>query len=99
VAYHAACAGAAVLLIDRSLPASGVTGDSFAWVRGPSARAAIDGSTPLRRAALEDWGRLEREVPGVLVRWSGSLAWGEEARSHDDMLGADERLVDADRGA
>jgi glycine/D-amino acid oxidase-like deaminating enzyme len=96
VAYHAACAGAAVLLIDRSLPASGVTGDSFAWVRGPSARAAIDGSTPLRRTALEDWTRLERDVPGVLVRWSGSLAWGEEARSHDDMLGADERLVDAD---
>jgi hypothetical protein len=24
------------------------------------------------------------------------LAWGEEARSHDDMLGADERLADAD---
>ena len=96
VAYHAASAGASVLLIDRSLPASGVTGDSFAWVRGPSARDAIDGSTPLRRTALEDWARLERDVPGVLVRWSGSLAWGEEARSHDDMLGADERLVDAD---
>jgi glycine/D-amino acid oxidase-like deaminating enzyme len=93
VAYHAACAGAAVLLIDRSVPASGVTGDSFAWVRGPSARAAIDGSTPLRRTALEDWARLERDVPRVLVRWSGSLAWGEEAPSHDDMLGADERLV------
>jgi glycine/D-amino acid oxidase-like deaminating enzyme len=73
-----------------------VTGDSFAWVRGPSAQAAIDGSTPLRRTALEDWARLERDVPGVRVRWSGSLAWGEEARSHDDMLGADGRLVDAD---
>ena len=35
-------------------------------------------------------------MPGVRVRWSGSLAWGEEAQSHDDMLGADERLVDAD---
>jgi glycine/D-amino acid oxidase-like deaminating enzyme len=96
VAYHAACAGAAVLLIDRSLPASGVTGDSFAWVRGPSAGDAIDGSTPLRRTALEDWARLEREVPGVLVRWSGSLAWGEEALSETDKLGADERLADAD---
>jgi glycine/D-amino acid oxidase-like deaminating enzyme len=74
VAYHAARAGAAVLLIDRSLPASGVTGDSFAWVRGPSAPDARDGSTPLRRTALEDWARLERAVPGVLVRWSGSLA-------------------------
>ena len=96
VAYHAACAGAAVVLIDRSLPASGVTGDSFAWVRGRSARPAVDGSTPLRRTALEDWARLERDVPGVHLRRSGSLAWGEEARSHDDMLEADERIVGAD---
>ena len=96
MAYHAACAGAAVLLIDRSLPASGVTGDSFAWVRGPSAGNAMDGSTPLRRTALEGWARLEREVPDVLVRWSGSLAWGEEALSETDRLGADERLADAD---
>ena len=73
VAYHAARAGASVLLIDRSRPGSGVTGDSFAWVRGPTAR---DGSTPLRRTALEDWARLERDVPGVVVRWCGSLAWG-----------------------
>jgi glycine/D-amino acid oxidase-like deaminating enzyme len=92
VAYHAARAGAAVLLIDRSLPASGVTRDSFAWVRGP---VAADGSAPLRRTALDDWARLERDVPGLQVRWSGSLAWGEEARSHDP-LGADERLVGAD---
>ena len=96
VAYHAARAGAAVLLIDRSRPASGVTGDSFAWVRGPSAENARDGSTPLRRTALEDWARLEREVPGVVVRWSGSLAWGEEALSETDKLGADERLAGAD---
>lgn len=40
--------------------------------------------------------RLEREVPGVHVRWSGSLAWGEEALSETDKLGADERLADAD---
>jgi glycine/D-amino acid oxidase-like deaminating enzyme len=96
VAYHVARAGAAVLLIDRSQPASGVTRDSFAWVRGASARPAVDGSAPLRRTALEDWARLERDVPGVQVQWSGSLAWGEEARSHDDMLGADERIVDLD---
>jgi hypothetical protein len=53
----------------------------------------MDGSTPLRRTALEDWARLEHEVPGVLVRWSGSLAWGEEALSETDKLGADERLA------
>ena len=74
VAYHAARDGASVVLVDRSRPASGVTGDSFAWIRG------------------EDWARLEREVAGVSVDWSGSLAWGEDA----EPLGPDDRLVDAD---
>jgi glycine/D-amino acid oxidase-like deaminating enzyme len=34
VAYHAARDGASVVLVDRSPPASGVTGESFAWIRG-----------------------------------------------------------------
>jgi glycine/D-amino acid oxidase-like deaminating enzyme len=53
VAYHAARGGAAVVLLDRREPASGVTGDSFAWIGGPGGE--VDGSTPLRHAALDDW--------------------------------------------
>jgi glycine/D-amino acid oxidase-like deaminating enzyme len=90
VAYHCARRGAAVVLLDRREPASGVTGDSFAWIRGPGGE--VDGSTPLRRAALDDWARLERDVPAVRVRWSGSLTWGEKVGE----LGSDARLVDAD---
>lgn len=93
VAYHAAVAGADVVVLDASLPASGVTGASFAWIGGPGGRDAVDGSTPLRRAALENWSRLEREVPGVQVRWSGSLAWGEDALQDLDALGPDELVV------
>jgi glycine/D-amino acid oxidase-like deaminating enzyme len=74
VAYHAARDGASVVLVDRSRPASGVTGESFAWLRG------------------EDWARLEREIDGISVSWSGSLAWGEGT----EPLGPDDRLVDAD---
>ena len=33
VAYHAARLGAAVTVVDKALPGSGVTGDSFAWIR------------------------------------------------------------------
>jgi len=51
VAHHAARAGVSVLLIDRSRPASGVTGDSFAWVRGASAQAAMDGKAQLSCSA------------------------------------------------
>ena len=94
VAYHAARSGAAVVLLDRSVPASGVTGDSFAWIGGPCGE--VDGSTPLRRAAPDDWARLEREVPGIRVRWTGSLTWGEQTRSDMGELGSDERLVEAD---
>jgi glycine/D-amino acid oxidase-like deaminating enzyme len=95
VAYHAARAGAEVVLLERSLPASGVTGDSFAWIGGPGGRDAVDGSTPLRRTALDDYRRLERELPEVQVRWSGSFAWGKDALSDIDALGPDEQLVDS----
>jgi glycine/D-amino acid oxidase-like deaminating enzyme len=82
------------MLLDRREPASGVTGDSFAWIGGPGGEA--DGSTPLRRAALDDWARLERDVPGIRVRWSGSLTWGEQPLSAMGELGPGERLVEAD---
>jgi len=95
VAFHAASAGAAVVLLDAALPASGVTGESFAWIGGPGGRDAVDGSTPLRLTALEDYRRLERELPDVRVRWSGSVAWGEDALLDLGNLGPQERLVDA----
>jgi glycine/D-amino acid oxidase-like deaminating enzyme len=94
VAYHAARRGAAVVLLDRREPASGVTGDSFAWIRGPGGE--VDGSTPLRQALLDDWARLERDVPGIRVRWSGSLTWGGQTPSHVGELGSNARLVEAD---
>jgi len=94
VAYHAAASGAHVVLLDASLPASGVTGASFAWIGGPGGRDAVDGSTPLRQAALENWSCLEREVPDVQVHWTGSLAWGEGALHDLAALGPDERVVD-----
>jgi glycine/D-amino acid oxidase-like deaminating enzyme len=93
VAFHAARRGAAVVLVDRSRPASGVTGDSFAWIGG-RARGS-DGSTALRQAALDDWARLERDAPGIEVGRTGSLSWGP-AFSDGYRPGPDERFVDAD---
>ncbi len=73
VAYHLARLGAAVTLIDRAQPGSGVTGASFAWIgasgEGPAAIAT------LRASALREYRRLEVELPGLRVRWTGSLAW------------------------
>ncbi len=78
VAYRAARAGAEVVLLDKSLPASGVTADSFAWIGGPRSTDPPDPSTPLRCRVLADYRRLAEEVPGVRVRWRGALIWGGE---------------------
>jgi glycine/D-amino acid oxidase-like deaminating enzyme len=95
VAYELALAGAAVTLVDKSLPASGVTGTSFAWIGGPSGTDIPDGSWPLRCGALEAYRRLQRQVPGVQVRGTGSLAWDEHGPTKDRSLGPDEHLLDA----
>lgn len=78
VTYEVARAGADVVLLDRSVPGSGVTGSSFAWIGRPRAGDEADASTPLRQLVLGAYRRLEREVPGVRVRWHGSLHWGQD---------------------
>ena len=78
VAYFASRAGAQVVVVDTSLPASGVTGTAFAWISGPKAGSAVTAATPLREAALEEFYRLERDVPGVRVRWHGAVSWDQD---------------------
>jgi len=95
VAYHAARLGADVTVVDRALPASGVTGSSFAWIGasgvGPGPVAA------LRRSATREYRRLEAELPGVRVRWTGSLEWPPPApvgAAGELALDEDQAVVD-----
>ncbi|MBV9577981.1 MAG: FAD-binding oxidoreductase [Chloroflexi bacterium] len=77
VAYHLARQGVAVTLIDQApVVAHGVTRDSFAWISGTGGEWR-GGAEDLRDAVLTDYHRLEAEVPGVAVRWTGSLSWGD----------------------
>lgn len=91
VAYHAARAGAVVTLVDAGQPGAGVTADSFAWIgtagvrTGPAAR--------LRVTAPEEYHRLEAELPGLPVTWSGSLTWGLADSAPEP--GPGEKIVDA----
>ncbi len=64
VAYHLARGGADVVLLDRSLPGAGATGDSFAWIGRGTAGAAPE-QLLLRRNVFEDYLRLERELAGM----------------------------------
>lgn len=75
VAYHLACRGASVTLVEAALPGAGVTASSFAWIGAsgvPPGPAAA-----LRRAAADEYRRLEQELSGVRVRWCGSLCWAD----------------------
>ena len=78
-AYHLARAGVAVTLVDTAPgPASGVTGGSFAWI-GNRGGGWPDRARDLPASVLDDFRRLEAEVPGFSVRWTGSLAWAPGA--------------------
>ncbi|MEU6657844.1 FAD-dependent oxidoreductase [Streptomyces sp. NPDC046821] len=75
VAYHLARRGVPVTLLERApVPAAGVTGDSFGWVRGSGGRWP-GGARHLREYVLADFRRLEAELPHVAVRRTGSLSW------------------------
>ncbi|RAJ57398.1 YD repeat-containing protein [Streptomyces sp. Amel2xB2] len=74
VAYHAARAGAAVTLVDAGRPGAGVTAGSFAWIGASGLRTGP--AAALRATAAQEYRRLEAELPGLPVTWSGSLSWG-----------------------
>ena len=101
LAYHLASAGSAVTIVERSYPASGVTGRSFAWIN------VVHGNTPevarLRDPAIADYRRLERELNGALaVDWNGALSWSGNPADSEQLVaehaawGHDLRLVERD---
>jgi glycine/D-amino acid oxidase-like deaminating enzyme len=91
VAYHAARAGAVVTLVDAGRPGAGVTVDSFAWIRASG--VGTGPAAGLRATATEEYHRLEAELPGLPVTWSGSLSWG--AADSAAEAGPGQEIVDA----
>ena len=91
VAYHAARAGAVVTLVDAGRPGAGVTADSFAWIGASGVRTGP--AAGLRVTATEEYRRLEAELPGLPVTWSGSLSWGAAGGAPE--AGPGQEIVDA----
>ena len=91
VAYYAARAGADVTLVDVGRPGAGVTADSFAWIGASGVRTGP--AAGLRATATEEYRRLEAELPGLPVTWSGSLSWGAEDGAPE--AGPGQEIVDA----
>lgn len=73
LAYHLASKGANVILVEAEGIASGVTGSSFAWIN--TSHSGPDPIAQLRGAAIKEYRRLETELPGLKVRWTGSLSY------------------------
>jgi len=73
IAWHLARRGARVTIVDAGEPGGIATRNSWAWIN-----ASWGNPEPyfrLRVAAMDEWRRLERELPGVRVAWTGSLNW------------------------
>ncbi|MQM27929.1 NAD(P)/FAD-dependent oxidoreductase [Glycomyces albidus] len=96
LAYHLSGHGRAVTLIDAGLPGSGATCASFAWIGRPVVSNLP--SAPLRYIALEEYRRLETELPGLSIQWSGSISWDGFDESpgprRDDVSALEPHLLD-----
>jgi glycine/D-amino acid oxidase-like deaminating enzyme len=91
VAYHAARAGASVTLIDAGRAGAGVTADSFAWIAASGMRTGP--AAGLRATATQEYRRVEAELPGLPVIWSGSLSWRADGGAPE--AGPGQEIVDA----
>ncbi|MDA1362650.1 FAD-dependent oxidoreductase [Glycomyces luteolus] len=96
MAYHLARRGRPVTLIDAGLPGSGATRASFAWIGRPLVSDLP--SAPLRYLALDEYRRLEAELPELSIQWSGSICWDgfdEAPGPHtDDVHALEPHLLD-----
>lgn len=73
LAYHLAGKGANVTLVEAESIASGVTGSSFAWIN--TSHPEPDPIAQLRVAAIMEYHRLETQLPGLKIQWTGALSY------------------------
>ncbi len=91
LAYHLAGKGAQVTVVEAGGIASGVTGTSFAWIN--TSCAGIDHIAALRGGAIAAWRLLEKQVPGLTLRWHGALSYGTQ----DGRVSPESILIDRTR--
>ncbi|NHZ94801.1 FAD-dependent oxidoreductase [Massilia sp. CCM 8734] len=77
LAYHLARKGAQVTVVEAGAIASGVTGRSFAWIN--TSAMSPDPIAQLRGVAIHAYRRLETQLPGLKIQWTGALSYGLDA--------------------
>jgi glycine/D-amino acid oxidase-like deaminating enzyme len=73
VAWHLAKAGAEVTVLEAGEPGGLATRNSWAWINASWGNS--ESYFRLRERSMEEWRRIDREVPGLEVSWCGGLIW------------------------
>ena len=99
VAWHLARAGARVTIVDAGERGGIATRNSWAWINASWGNP--ESYFRLRVHAMDEWRRLERELPDIRVAWVGGLLWElppgqlEAFAAEHTAWGYDLRRVDA----
>ena len=103
IAWHLVGRDTRVTVIDAGEPGGVATRNSWAWINASWGNP--ERYFRLRVHAMEEWRRLERELPAVRVAWTGSLNWElpadrlEAFAAQHAAWGYDVRCVDRGQAA
>ena len=84
LAYHLAVKGTQVTVVEAGGIACGVTATSFAWIN--ASHSGPDPIAALRGAAISEYHRLETQLPGLNIRWTGALSYNTNAGERRQAL-------------
>ena len=84
IAYELIKKGARVILIDKEIPASGASGNSFSWINATYPKKPFSYNL-LSQMRIEAYKNLEREFQ-FDIKWSGSLEWFEELGQQEKLF-------------
>ena len=90
VAYHLSRRGCAVTVVEANPgPAMGVTAHAFGWINLIHGQPERPAAYALLRQAVEEYARLERELPAALQgARRGSLVWEDSAEATAALVAA-----------
>ena len=84
IAYELVKKGAKVVLIDKEIPASGASGNSFSWINATYPKKPFSYNL-LSQMGIEAYKNLETEF-NFDIKWSGSLEWFEELDQQENLF-------------
>ncbi|MCZ6711285.1 MAG: FAD-binding oxidoreductase [Gammaproteobacteria bacterium] len=89
IAYHLACHGVSVTVIDRDSPVCGASGKSFAWINASYPKQPFSYHLLSRLGALA-YRRLQTELD-LDIRWGGSIQWSDRTEQQGELRQGVER--------